>query len=67
MSLTMMPSMRDAKFQFDLSIVVPVYRSEDCLDALVAAIAEALTPAGCDYEVVLVNDFSPDNSWAVIE
>jgi undecaprenyl-phosphate 4-deoxy-4-formamido-L-arabinose transferase len=63
----MMPSMRDHEFQLDLSIVIPVYRSEDCLEPLVAAITEALTPTGRDYEVVLVNDFSPDNSWAVIE
>ena len=65
--MSMMPSMRDHEFQLDLSIVIPVYRSEDCLEPLVAAIAEALTPAGRDYEVVLVNDFSPDNSWVVIE
>jgi polyisoprenyl-phosphate glycosyltransferase len=59
--------MRDQSLQPDLSIVVPVYRSEDCLDALCAAINEAMTPTGRDYEVILVNDFSPDNSWAVIE
>lgn len=53
--------------QPDLSIVVPVYRSEDCLDALVEAIAKALGPTGRRYEVVLVNDCSPDNSWPVIE
>jgi undecaprenyl-phosphate 4-deoxy-4-formamido-L-arabinose transferase len=63
----MMPTMRDHEFQLDLSIVVPVFRSEDCLEALVAAIAGALAPTGRSYEVVLVNDFSPDNSWAVIE
>ena len=67
MTMSMMPSMRDHEFQLDLSIVIPVYRSEDCLEPLVAAIAEALTTTGRDYEVVLVNDFSPDNSWAVIE
>ena len=65
--MAMMPTMRGQESQLDLSIVVPVYRSEDCLEALVAAIAEALTPTGCGYEVVLVNDFSPDNSWTVIE
>lgn len=59
--------MRNHEFQPDLSVVIPVYRSEDCLEPVVAAIAEALTPTGRDYEVVLVNDFSPDNSWAVIE
>jgi polyisoprenyl-phosphate glycosyltransferase len=51
----------------DLSIVVPVYRSEDCLEALIEAIAESLDPTTRGYEVVLVNDCSPDNSWGVIE
>lgn len=58
---------RDLAPKPDLSIVVPVYRSEDCLEALIAAIGDALEPTGRDYEVVLVNDYSPDNSWAVIE
>lgn len=53
--------------QPDLSVVVPVYRSEDCLEALIAAIGEALEPTGREFEVVLVNDYSPDDSWAVIE
>ncbi|MFY9611328.1 MAG: glycosyltransferase [Blastocatellia bacterium] len=59
--------MRSHKLQPDLSIVVPVYRSEDCLEALVASVEKALAPTGRVYEVVLVNDFSPDGSWAVIE
>ena len=50
----------------ELSIVVPVYRSEDCLRELIAAIAAALAPTGRAYEVVLVNDGSPDRSWDVI-
>jgi undecaprenyl-phosphate 4-deoxy-4-formamido-L-arabinose transferase len=50
----------------ELSIVVPVYRSEDCLRELIAAIAAALAPTGRTYEVVLVNDCSPDGSWGVI-
>jgi undecaprenyl-phosphate 4-deoxy-4-formamido-L-arabinose transferase len=57
----------DHALQPELSIVVPVYRSEDCLEGLIQAIAEALNPENRDYEVVLVNDGSPDNSWAVIE
>jgi undecaprenyl-phosphate 4-deoxy-4-formamido-L-arabinose transferase len=51
----------------DLSVVVPVYRSEDCLTSLVEAVAAALVPTGKTYEVVLVNDCSPDRSWEVIE
>jgi len=53
--------------QPDLSVVVPVYRSEACLEALIAAISDALDPTGREYEVVLVNDYSPDNSWSVIQ
>jgi len=53
--------------QPDLSVVVPVYRSEACLEALIAAVSDALDPTGREYEVVLVNDYSPDDSWAVIE
>jgi glycosyltransferase involved in cell wall biosynthesis len=49
-----------------LSIVIPVFRSEDCLTPLVQAIADVLLPTGWDYEVILVNDFSPDHSWDVI-
>jgi undecaprenyl-phosphate 4-deoxy-4-formamido-L-arabinose transferase len=53
--------------QLALSIVVPVYHSADCLEALIAAISDALVPLGVRYEVVLVNDYSPDQSWTVIE
>jgi undecaprenyl-phosphate 4-deoxy-4-formamido-L-arabinose transferase len=53
--------------ELDLSIVVPVYRSAECLDALIAAIAAALTPQEISYEVCLVNDGSPDHTWDVVE
>jgi len=45
-----------------LSIVVPVYRGEATIAALVRAL-EALAPEG-GLEIVLVNDGSPDNSAA---
>lgn len=51
----------------DLSVVVPVYRSEGCLKALLAAISAALEPTGWEFEVILVNDGSPDRSWQVVE
>jgi glycosyltransferase involved in cell wall biosynthesis len=47
-----------------LSIVVPVYRSADCLQALIGAIADALKSSCPEYEVILVNDCSPDGAWA---
>jgi polyisoprenyl-phosphate glycosyltransferase len=51
----------------ELSVVVPVYRSAECLEALVEAVASALDPTGWDYELILVNDGSPDCSWQMIE
>jgi undecaprenyl-phosphate 4-deoxy-4-formamido-L-arabinose transferase len=50
-----------------LSVVIPVYRSEECLNELIRAIRVALAPYDWGYEVILVNDFSPDRSWQVIE
>lgn len=50
-----------------LSVVVPAYRSEMCLDALAEAIDRALASVPWDAELVLVNDFSPDGTWQVIE
>ena len=51
-----------------VSIVVPVYRSQRILQALVEAIETAMQGAGYAgrFELILVNDASPDDSWAVI-
>lgn len=50
-----------------LSVVVPAYRSELCLQALAEAIDRATADQPWDVELVLVNDFSPDGTWRVIE
>lgn len=52
-----------------LSVVVPVYRSAAILPALVEQTHAALVKEGFDndFELILVNDASPDNSWAVIQ
>ncbi|MBF0341201.1 MAG: glycosyltransferase family 2 protein [Magnetococcales bacterium] len=50
-----------------LSIVIPVYQSEACLEPLVARIQQVLLPAGISFEIILVNDGSRDGSWRVIE
>jgi glycosyltransferase involved in cell wall biosynthesis len=53
---------------FALSIVVPVYRSEAILPLLVEKILEQMKSANLadKFELLLVNDASPDNSWQVI-
>src|SRR5690242_8210517 len=49
-----------------LSVVVPVYRSEAILPELVRRLGEVLPTLADGYELVLVNDASPDGSWDVI-
>jgi dolichol-phosphate mannosyltransferase len=49
-----------------LSIVSPVYRSEKIVEELVSRIKKAVTTITDDFEIILVNDFSPDNSWMKI-
>jgi len=49
-----------------LSVVSPVYRGEKMLTELVRRIHEAIRPLTDDYEIVLVNDCSPDRSWEKI-
>jgi undecaprenyl-phosphate 4-deoxy-4-formamido-L-arabinose transferase len=50
----------------DISIVVPVYRGEMFIEPLVERIAGALPKFSEKFEVIFVNDGSPDNSWAAI-
>jgi len=50
----------------DLSIVVPCYRSATCLRELAKRVKQALAPTGRSFELVLVNDCSPDTTWSVI-
>jgi len=51
----------------DISIVSPVYCCADCLRALCARISAALTSIGASYEIVLVDDASPDAAWPVMQ
>jgi dolichol-phosphate mannosyltransferase len=50
-----------------LSIVSPVYRAGKLLPELVQRVKAAVKPISMDFEVILVEDASPDNSWAEIE
>ncbi len=51
-----------------LSVVVPCYNEEGCLELLHARVSAAARAAvGDDYEIVLVNDGSRDGSWSVMQ
>src|SRR5579862_156906 len=49
-----------------LSVVIPVYRSETILPELVRRLEPVLRAPAENFELVLVNDCSPDRSWDVI-
>ena len=51
-----------------VSFVIPCYRSENTLEGVVLEIKEAMNKlAQYTYEVILINDSSPDNTWNTIE
>ncbi len=49
-----------------VSVVVPVYNGADTLPDLITALEPVLRSVAPAFEVVLVNDCSPDESWKVI-
>ena len=50
----------------NISVVIPVYNSQATLPGLVARLDKVLSGLSENYEVILVNDDSPDQSWEVI-
>jgi len=49
-----------------LSVVIPVYRSEAILPELAQRLGSVFAAAAARYELILVSDGSPDQSWEVI-
>lgn len=51
-----------------LSFTIPCYRSENTVTNVVdEIIAKVQEMSGYDYEIIAVNDCSPDNTWQVLE
>jgi undecaprenyl-phosphate 4-deoxy-4-formamido-L-arabinose transferase len=52
-----------------VSILIPVYRNDGGLDELVSRIQGSMAGSAYanDFELVLIDDCSPDNSWKVIQ
>ena len=50
-----------------ISVVSPVYKAELIVDELVKRLTEQLIKITDSYEIVLVEDCGPDNSWKKIE
>lgn len=55
------------KQSVELSIVIPVYHGEAFLNELTEKLHTNLKPIVNSYEILLVDDRSPDNSWQLME
>lgn len=64
---TQKSNMGDRRPTLDLSIVVPVYNSAGTLDTLLQRLAKTMAAITPSYEIILVDDGSHDDSWAVIQ
>lgn len=49
-----------------ISVVSPVYKADKIVQELVKQVKENLLTITEDFEIILVNDASPDNSWVAI-
>ncbi|HUN02305.1 MAG TPA: glycosyltransferase family 2 protein [Niabella sp.] len=49
-----------------LSIISPVYKAEKIVEELVSRISKSVEKITTDYEIILVEDGSPDDSWGRI-
>ncbi len=49
------------------SVVIPVYKGAATLEPLLQRLEHVLPQVAAKYEVILVNDGSPDESWSVID
>ncbi len=53
--------------KIDISVVIPLLNEEESLPELCERIDQSLTTAHFSYEILLIDDGSTDNSWAVID
>ena len=55
------------KDTIEISVVSPVYRAAPIIDKLVARVSEELSKLTSSFEIILVEDRGPDNSWEKIQ
>ena len=50
-----------------ISIVIPAYRSRDSLPILIGRLETVLGGLGREFEIIVVDDCSPDDTWQVLK
>ena len=53
--------------EIQISVVVPFYNEDESLPELLAWIERVMNENNFTYEIIMVDDGSTDNSWAVVE
>jgi glycosyltransferase involved in cell wall biosynthesis len=51
----------------ELSVIIPCYKSASSLPVLVGHLSALFVGMNLEYQVILVNDASPDHTWSVIK
>ena len=54
-------------YKQSLSVVVPIYNDHDVINELLRRLTAVVETIVKDYEIILVDDGSRDNSWAVMQ
>ena len=49
-----------------ISVIIPVYNSHDCIEELIYRLNKVLYKTNNQFEIILVNDYSKDDSWRKI-
>jgi polyisoprenyl-phosphate glycosyltransferase len=49
------------------SVVIPVYGCKSCLKELISRLEDTLNRISTQFEIILINDASPDDSWDTIQ
>lgn len=62
----MIPMSKNNKKQFEISVISPVYGTDLNLWELCKRIVTTIEKIDVSFEIILINDASPDNSWEVI-
>ena len=69
MNQNQIPSSTSARMAISealISIVLPVFNEQSVLPQLLQAVEDSLQSAGCQYEIIFVNDGSSDQSGAIL-
>jgi len=50
-----------------ISVVIPAYQSSNSLPILVQKLETVLTKPGQDFEIIIIDDCSPDDTWKILK